>query len=251
MGGKNERVQSIGDEPENGPDIYYILRNFESPGILNLLQEECDIQVNAVMTLLEGTKTDMETSTNNSFLALRDYSARSPDASLWKNLVWTSVEGAESQEPRELFDKIAAKVYLTLHQKKSYDAFYASDTFLLVPDVDPNALKRHELRYHDSLLNAVSNQRAVTEDLVLGVALEQLTRSLILEEELPEPATSDCTIPLPEEAIFLQNHFEKAVKKLAVTLSDGKEHNELAASEPQSSPCVFNFFGKCSYCTEK
>lgn len=56
VGGKAEKVQSCGDEPVDGPDMYYALKDFDS-AVFSLLQEGHSIQVNSIITLLESNKT--------------------------------------------------------------------------------------------------------------------------------------------------------------------------------------------------
>ncbi|KAJ3143842.1 Sperm-associated antigen 17, partial [Irineochytrium annulatum] len=42
---------TIGDEPEGGPDVYYLLKDFNMPGVLNALMDDNDILVNAIFTV--------------------------------------------------------------------------------------------------------------------------------------------------------------------------------------------------------
>ncbi|KAJ3074070.1 Sperm-associated antigen 17 [Podochytrium sp. JEL0797] len=55
-GAKSEvKIQSIGDEPADGPDAYILLKDFTSMGIFNSLMEECDIKIHTLFRIMEST----------------------------------------------------------------------------------------------------------------------------------------------------------------------------------------------------
>ncbi|KAJ3229236.1 Sperm-associated antigen 17 [Chytriomyces hyalinus] len=55
-GAKSEsKIQSIGDEPADGPDVYYLFKDFTNMGVLNSLMEDCDIPIHSIFRLSEAT----------------------------------------------------------------------------------------------------------------------------------------------------------------------------------------------------
>ena len=232
VGGKNDKIQSIGDEPEDGPDAYYILKDFDSPGFYNALLEECDIQINTIVTLQEGSKLDSEFTANTTTLGLKEHSKKSFDSSNWRNLIWTTLQNAETTEPRDLFDKIAYKIYNILNQKRNYVSFYSKDVLISIPEIDSTVFKRYDLRFYDNALNSIKKQSIINEDLLLGIALEQLTRSVILDDELVD---SEGLGPIfAEEIGLIQNYFGQYAQKLSVSVHDRLIGNVLE-SVPEGS----------------
>lgn len=229
VGGKVEKVQSCGDEPVDGPDMYYALKDFDY-GVFSLIQEGHSIQINSIITLLESNKS-VEGSTNETFLALMKACENASDLSLWKNTLWTFIENAETQDIKELQDKIAAKIYGILEQRKEYEKYYGKETYLDVPVIENQKELRSELRYYDSLLNSFGNQRAVTEDVIIGVALEQVCRFAALEDE-----KSPESFILPEDASDISKYFENSINKLAVTYKTVK--NNIVQSLPKNLPYI-------------
>jgi hypothetical protein len=207
--------------------MYYALKDFDSVGVFSILQEEHSIQINSIITLLESNKT-VEGSTNATFLALKKACENASDLSLWNNTLWTHIENAETTDVKELQDKIAAKIYSILEQRKVYEKYYGSEKYLSIPMIESPEELRSELRYYYSLLNAIGNQRAVTEDVILAVALEQVNRSLTLADEKMQEGHV-----IPEEASDISKYFGNSIKKLAVTLKASK--NKITKSQPGKS----------------
>ena len=238
VGGKAEKVQSIGDEPADGPDSYCVLKDFDSPKIFSLLQELHSVQINSIITLMEANKTDINSSCNSNFLSLRQECQKTSDASLWKNTVWASIESAETHNVKELQDKIAVKIYSILIQRKIYTAFYEKETYLEVPEIEDIQKLKKDLRYYHSVLNSIENQKSVTEDLVLAMALEQVSRAAALEAENPESKG----VIIPEEATDISTYFGNSLKKLATTVVDS--NNQIINGVPAKAPYVTNLITK-------
>ena len=199
--------------------MYYALKDFDSVSVFSILQEEHSIQINAIITLLESNKT-VDGSTNTTFLDLSKACEDSSDLSLWKNTLWTQLENAETTDAKDLQDKIAAKIYSILRQRQVYEKFYGSEKFLAIPVIKSPKALRSELRYYDSILNSIRNQRAVTEDLILAVALEQLSRSTALEDE----KLQDTNPVIPQEASEISQYFGNSMRKLAISLKTLKDN---------------------------
>ena len=157
-------------------------------------------------------------------MALKKLCQHASDLSLWANTIWTHLENAESQDVKELQNKIAAKIYSLISQRKVYYTYYGKETYFDVPVIENVKEIRSDLRYYDSLLNSVKNQSAVTEDLILAVLLEQVSRSVALREETPENEH----LIVPEEAADISEYFGKAIKKLSITMDASKDKVELA-----------------------
>jgi hypothetical protein len=224
----------IGDEPEDGPDTYYVLKDFENAGVLNTLMEECEVQINLLLMLTEGTKADPDLSVSPFHNSAKEFCSKSYDSSLWKNLVWGYIDNAEVQDPRETFNSASHRIYQILNQKKFYSNFYQSENIINIPEIEPGVMKRFELRYYDNVLNSVNNHRAITEDVILGVAIEQVARTLLLEED-----SSDVLDQIQSnESGALHLLFQQAFKKLSTSLEEKVEDGkaDIVESETKTSP---------------
>ncbi|KAJ3380328.1 hypothetical protein HDU84_006026, partial [Entophlyctis sp. JEL0112] len=74
-GGKDSaKIQPIGDEPPDGPDAYYLLKDFTNIGVINSLMEELDVQIHTIFratlsTLAPTPKTSTPTTQDTISLA--------------------------------------------------------------------------------------------------------------------------------------------------------------------------------------
>ncbi|KAJ3243282.1 Sperm-associated antigen 17 [Chytriomyces hyalinus] len=84
-GAKSEsKIQSIGDEPADGPDVYYLFKDFTNMGVLNSLMEDCDVPIHSVFRLSEATTPISATDPTPSLISLpttpSDFASTSPGA---------------------------------------------------------------------------------------------------------------------------------------------------------------------------
>ncbi|KAJ3282059.1 Sperm-associated antigen 17 [Borealophlyctis nickersoniae] len=236
-GKADNRSASIGDEPPEGPDAYYLLKDFNSPGIFNCLMEENDIQMSLLIRLegmpedtgdRPGTSPDSNsaqtagdhtsdrvtwrTTSDPTIVAMRQAAADAPSASSWKQLAWCDISASRSKDFKDLFDVIAKEIYALLEKRKMYDGFYSNDALISIPDIEA-AEAVNSLRYYEHLLRAAPSERVITMDVVLAMVLEQVARSAALEDE--GDSGSGDTSTVSDQVGLLRHFFDKTVAKLA------------------------------------
>ncbi|KNC99251.1 uncharacterized protein SPPG_05507 [Spizellomyces punctatus DAOM BR117] len=218
---------TIGDEPQDGPDMYYALKDFE-PSFYSALMEETLVQMNLIIRLsgspaesrtlptekLGGDDKDFPPSnwqTAEDFKIIRQMVQNVPDPSLWKSLAILDVQATEAKDYKELFDLIAKSIYSLLEKRKIYQTFYSTDSVINIPDIDRGRL-RETLRSFRSLIRAVPNESLLNVDLLLAILLEQVGRAVITE---PPADTSMVEFAgRAEEIAALKHYIETAATKL-------------------------------------
>ncbi|KAJ3088936.1 hypothetical protein HK102_007589 [Quaeritorhiza haematococci] len=242
---------ALGDEPVDGPDVYYVLKDLNAPGLLNALMEETYVQVHAVLRL-EGVPHDplkpqganqvsgpgqggadvtgknptgstLKLSTaSKSAVELwagpttsnyRKYLQKSHDSSLWRQLVWTHVDASQTKDSKELFDVVAKRIYSILEHRKMYFSFYSPATLVNIPAVDKKLQSSSHLRYFEHLLSAAQTESSITVDVLLGILLEQVVRMLNPDED-QDNSGHDNGLTTSEEMGQLHYSLEKAMDRL-------------------------------------
>ncbi|KAJ3095957.1 hypothetical protein HDU97_006343 [Phlyctochytrium planicorne] len=198
-GGKSDsKTAAVGDEPENGPDAYYWLKDFNSPGLITALTEVCNIDVQAFFTIEccpgESPSTPFETvdenreehscsfppkhpyrsSTSRPIVTLREWIFTSDESSPLRNICWCDIRRGDFADAKELFDNIATKTYSLLKEREIYDSFYANEKILNIPLAPSNLLddSSPDMRLYRNILH--TSAPLCTESL-LGMLLHIAT----------------------------------------------------------------------------
>ncbi|KAI9206731.1 uncharacterized protein BJ171DRAFT_579697 [Polychytrium aggregatum] len=244
------KVAAIGDEPADGPDAYYFLRGFDTPGFLNALVEDEHVQVSTVLRLVpylgggtEGSQVLIEKKSHAPFdqryLALRLACQNSSDSSLWRQIAWSDIWLNTNSEDGEIFDVIAKHLYALLDRKKAYDALYDPATMISIPQIDGTKIQQTCLRYYHHVLNAVQDEEAITSDLILAVLVENLVRvTCDGADTVPESS-----LPALDEVSVLQSYIERLTNKLATNdvIKDLGTVDTPTQTQPQSSKIVARY----------
>ncbi|KAI8590028.1 hypothetical protein BDZ88DRAFT_488530 [Geranomyces variabilis] len=222
---------AIGDEPENGPDAYYLLRDFAGPSFFTTLMEENGVQVNLILYLSSGdnheaSNVELSSASGAAFRSLRKTAQKAADSSLWKQVAFHTT--VIPTEPSQLFDHVAQTIYAQLKIHEKYDEYYVQDRTIIIPEV-PRARFVETARYFAHLLRGLPEEWIANNvDVLLALMLEQVTRTAGEEAPVVEDlaaATGAAAAPPPmtvlpdkaEEVTFLKQYFEHATKALAST----------------------------------
>ncbi|KAI8903852.1 hypothetical protein EDD86DRAFT_95447 [Gorgonomyces haynaldii] len=205
--GKEKMVASIGDEPLDGPDMYYYLKDLDSPGLITNLIDECGLPLSAIFRVEDvngghSKKFKDQDTKNTQWEQLKTIAQNAPDASQWRDLAWINVSAADYQGSKEIFELLAKKIYGVLSKKKLYRDFYSKDSPLVIPNVQN---PKPNMRYYD-YLSSVVNLSSV--DLQMGLLLEHIDKQGVDDED---PGQTQSL----EEAGNVQMIFNKALEKLA------------------------------------
>ena len=205
---------AIGDEPSDGPDVYYMFQDFNSAGFFNALIDEMEVPVGTFIHVEDGSKKTQDDSVVNPvWTQLLSHSLCSSESSQWRNTSWTTILSSEIKDHKDLFDVIARRIY-TLHEKrKYYETYYNGEIVLHIPDVDPTITLKNDLRFYDYLMTKTTVSGVANEDLVLALLLEHLTKVTSQSIESIEYVSS-------EEMDLLSEYFDRAVLKLSINAHD-------------------------------
>ncbi|KAJ3159084.1 hypothetical protein HDU86_001983, partial [Geranomyces michiganensis] len=222
---------AIGDEPETGPDAYYLLREFCSPSFYTTLMEEHGLQLNLILYLSSGESPETSTgelapASGATFRNLRKTAQKAADSSLWKHVAFHI--STMPADPSQIFDHVAQTIYAQLKIREKYDEFYVADRTITIPEV-PRARFVETSRYFAHLLRGLPEEwMANNVDVLLALILEQVAKTAGEELQVaedPAAATGAAIAPpiataLPdkaEEVTFLKQYFEHAASALAST----------------------------------
>ncbi|KAJ3103921.1 hypothetical protein HDU97_009733 [Phlyctochytrium planicorne] len=208
---------AIGDEPEDGPDAYYILRDLHSPGILSTLMDENETQVNAIfgvqnldeMPRIEsnGIGKDFRLGKHISrhMIALRELSLTAGEESLWKNVAWQIIQTTGTSEAKELFDAIASQVYGLFKEQAVFKTFFPAELGVTIPNYEDSGNSRNELRVLDTVSTVHS---AWSVECVMCLLVDIITRSFSTDEE-SDVDSSNTYDELGQMLMYLNNYTHK------------------------------------------
>ncbi|KAJ3012231.1 Sperm-associated antigen 17 [Thoreauomyces humboldtii] len=236
---------TIGDEPENGPDAYYLLREFNGSDFYSTLMEETGLQVNLLFRIepaADATSSGRSLhaqhnspSDNPAYFTSYATAQKAPDTSLWKQTVFQTI--SPPAEPlasdQSLFDVTSRVIYGILKVRTIYDTFYAKDRVITIPELDP-ARGQENTRYFEHLLRGVPAEWMITPDVLLAMMLEQVVRTAPQtddEEGLRKAQLSEKV----EELAFLKQYFESATAGLATAGSSPTASADLLALDRLAS----------------
>eukprot|EP00842_Homolaphlyctis_polyrhiza_P000921 jgi/Hompol1/182/HPOL_002447-RA len=239
-GGKSDtKPVAIGDEPADGPDVYYLLRDFDSPGFYNTLMEETEVQVNTLFRIEEvqppkRAQTPSESAPSNAnavWSSLRSTASKASEGSWWKQTTWCTIQSTEIKDYKDLFDIIARRIYGIIARHQDYHNYYDNDISIPVPEFDSSISVKSDMRYYDFLLSTSMSFGIVDEDLILALMLEHLNKSnsggtgtqqtSVPPSSAPEEDTVDNYGSMHdtsnEDANLLALYFDQQTSKLAIT----------------------------------
>ncbi|KAJ3270920.1 Sperm-associated antigen 17 [Terramyces sp. JEL0728] len=213
-GGK-EKVAAIGDEPANGPDVYFFLKDFDSPGVLISLREEFDVPIDAVFRIEDTpTKKTADLSyvenpnTNQTWLNLNNR-AKIQNEPAWRKTVWITIPAVEFKEIKEIFDSLANKIYAILDRKKIFLQFYKADNIINIPTLEATQV---DLRYYEYLVSATKSGGKMNIDLQLALFLEYFIRVA--------PKDENNQLDFAETSIgYLKQLFDSEIGKVVMSVA--------------------------------
>lgn len=115
------------DEPEDGPDIYILLKDFTTCSLLKCLVNELKIELDAVVFINDFPLTNEvnhtviprdELSNSHILSQLKFENLDSPVGSVWSQIAWVNISGRNSKHHFEMFDVLAQRIYKILELKK-------------------------------------------------------------------------------------------------------------------------------------
>lgn len=264
----------IGDEPEDGPDAYYLLKDFGFAGVINILMEELDVPVNTVFHLntlsvstfgstpaTPATKDALQTETEaldisptsthaSSYISeALDHMRIASDDSHWKNVAWCEVRISDPTDTKDVFDKMAKRIYAVHQMGYLYKSFYSTSSVINVSGSGAGlatAAAAEMRQYKNAFMNIV-NERFVTPELILGVLLDNVASATTVTTSSASTAstatsseieTATATPSVDEKKNIrdneeLQNlflYFDHAIKRIAINRDNEPAAEKLCTS---------------------
>ncbi|KAJ3214621.1 Sperm-associated antigen 17 [Dinochytrium kinnereticum] len=221
----DSKPASIDDEPEDGPDVYYALRDFNVPGVINCLMEENDIPVHAIAVipcseiscldragpLKKGRDFRLTKYFSFCIQNTREFALLASDESLWKQVAWCEIEKESSMDFKELFDAIARKLYEILKEETLFSSFYSIENVIQIPTYEEAGIGKHELKLYESILS--ENTYAPIEAL-LGLAVELVIR-LIPDDEYEVSGAEN--MPILDDTGFMTLYMNNRLERMWFT----------------------------------
>ena len=145
-----------GDEPEDGPDLYIVLKDFTNATTLQYLIEEAKFKVDVMMFIQDFPKSNeqgkiassteqLKTERNTGAIKLKENKLTSPNSTIWSQLAWCEVSGKAAKHHFEMFDSIAQRIYSILDLRKLHSRI-TTNNVLSVPKVNPKDFKHIDLQ---------------------------------------------------------------------------------------------------------
>ncbi|KAJ3321959.1 hypothetical protein HDV06_003696 [Boothiomyces sp. JEL0866] len=239
-GGK-EKVVAIGDEPTYGPDVYYFLKDFDSPGLLISLREELDVPIDAIFRIEDTpTKKTADLSyaenpnTNQSWLTLNNR-AKILNEPAWRKTVWLTIPAVEFKEIKEIFDNLATKIYAILERRKIFLQFYKADNIINIPTLEIN---HSDLRYYEYLISATRSGGKMNIDIQLALFLEYFMRAASNDD--------NNQLDFKETNIgYLKQLFDSEIRKVVMALptdNESKSQRQSANGSKLMSVKIVDFY---------
>ncbi|KAI8816725.1 uncharacterized protein EV422DRAFT_276647 [Fimicolochytrium jonesii] len=234
---------AIGDEPENGPDAYYLLRDFPTPGFYTCLMDENGVQLNLFLTLDDSNGSEGQRpgdgGSPDSGVGSRRGSAwpvarAAPESSLWKNVPFRSIATSNLPEDTDVFDVAAKEIYKLLEVRNIYESFYSNDRIISIPELEETKLYS-SLRYFDYLMTSVPSEPMINSDVLLALMLEQVARMAPSKGE--EGGSPGVVLPAKAEEIqALKRYFETASSNLIPTREEGEGKDVMVDDQSTARP---------------
>lgn len=252
--GKSEsRLNCIDDEPDDGPDAYYVLKDFLNPGIFTALMDEQEVPFHAVLRLAgslpppdprsnildsmesleekpdpdaDKTLLTWKTTPNTIINAFKNANKAAKSTSPWRNVAFVDVLAKKARDAKELYDALSQKIYGILNERKLYQSFYNKDKLVTIPDLEDLSAKIDSQIYYRHLQSLLPNDSACTPEISLMLALEEVVRGI--ESEGVE-SKDESIMTSQEEAGLLNVYFETILNKLADSASADKINDGTAS----------------------
>lgn len=185
-----DKPQAIGDEPVEGPDMYYYLKDLDSPAIIQCLVEELNVPVGGIFRVEDVPGHYKKTTTqdenqdcslywdNLTILAQPGF-----ESTPWGSVAFSTFLSTEYQGTKEIFELVSKRIFSIINKKKMYEDFYSGDIPLSVPSFNK---AKSELRYYEYLSAIAFRKGIATPEIVMSFVMEQLCRNTS-EEEDEEP----------------------------------------------------------------
>ncbi|KAJ3111003.1 Sperm-associated antigen 17 [Physocladia obscura] len=239
----NMKIPCIGDEPADGPNAYYLLKDFTNMGVFNCLMEDCEIPIHSFFRLsllgeliTDSIKSPSQTplqsieiqsfdmakfeslvSTNRLLIEAYEWCKSANEDSLWSQSAWNDAIISGQFEVKEVFDVFARRIYAQLKLRKDFADYYSFERVINIPSfVNTNGIKNDSVALGNFLdiipYNVLSNS-----ELILAVAIEQAIRSHKYDEEFENSVGLDQppNFGVVDEMGHLANYFDKAFKKIS------------------------------------
>ncbi|KAJ3125069.1 hypothetical protein HK098_000626 [Nowakowskiella sp. JEL0407] len=249
---------AIDDEPTDGPDAYYWLKDLNSPGILNSLMKENDVQINAVFRIYSHTsgrnegnvqqasansrnRINFQNNENISGQSLYNeiIVSKNKDITNWRNVAFVNMDTCAIPKSTEnenvsqkqsggkqtlstiLFDYLARRVYDLLELRKQFRAVF-SDPSINIPAMTSEI----EAKLYNQILNMVDSQAILSVELIFGILLEQIVHSANFDEKsetITKESESSLISPVlhsSEKNIIaeLRRHIDELASKLPIKI---------------------------------
>ncbi|KAJ1344576.1 hypothetical protein BSLG_000099 [Batrachochytrium salamandrivorans] len=246
----------IGDEPSDGPDVYYFLKDFDSQGFFKALIEDYLVPVSTIFHIEDTTAVNNTPATamrqvvsplgstssnlNPTWMDLRSIALKSAESSLWKQIAWCSIQPSETKDSKEFFDVIAYKLYGVLEKRKEYQYYYNNNISINIPDLNHSLTVNNDLRYYNHLMNAVYKYDAVNETLILTLLLEHLdkiTLDIVTLEDDVIPASEPSVLQeASNQTIFddISLYFDRMTLGFVSNSKDISDKTYLDDTKPQN-----------------
>ncbi|RKP18883.1 hypothetical protein ROZALSC1DRAFT_22799, partial [Rozella allomycis CSF55] len=177
---KKPRERIIGDEPAEGPNVYYVFRDMNVE-VIEWLEKECDIGID--LCYCQGSKVE---ELNKVVL-----NEKNTD-SLIKQMIVKQIPN-DINDGKTLFDNLAKTIYDIFEKKKMWKTLYERTKVLPVNKKIENV----DMRYYNSILNDVPMEsvtveliiEAIIEDVIHGE--EMIKQSQLLDSESANNLTSN------------------------------------------------------------
>lgn len=220
--GRADAKFTIDDEPIDGPDAYYLLKDFDNISTIAAFMDDGNIPIGAIIkaTLPESQISDKPTSpkipnpfyqglknaskTGTDYSSYLKASSFANENSYWKRCCWSEVSVTEAKDTKEMFDLVASNIYKILEIRKSYDATFEKD---VIVNMNQDSKSKLDLRFYDIVADSLCREECNQSDVLFGVALEHITRA-VGEVEAESYLVND-------DLMELSDYFDKAVSKLS------------------------------------
>ncbi|KAI8799535.1 hypothetical protein BJ742DRAFT_131894 [Cladochytrium replicatum] len=248
-----------GDEPLDGPDAYYLLKDLNTPNFLTAMMDDTDLQLNCIVRIDGDPEKPSSTTkrfripysnfgTNNALIAhVRKQYDAAPDDSLWRQCGWINVDLAKvyvsnladsrnQDNPKGLGSNTSSasgggvpdpKQLVFDHVAKRIYCVLETrkmyeeyfDRTLQVHVPSMYALSPPDMRYYEHVLESVPAECSAQPEVLVALMLEHLMNSM--DEEGGAGALAG--VEVGDELGALQRLFEGAASRLLEVVPKARE----------------------------